>query len=256
MPLTGVGHADLPLQCAFKDRAESVQSWFRARLCSPEGQYGGRSAKTLDITKVVATVERSFGFIEAVVGRLFQKRKHSLSDRKALRLSAPFSLPNLVSEMICMPTARDPDTDPWMVDSTMWLVTPEQTLTAASFSGLGEKSLRIPGVAVLTFSKSIVDRMGELSGLVEATWLGPHHHPYGTVEIVKQGEYDGVNVTLLVPPMGASPLACIVEDLASCGVRGVFLVCATWSLGPPVQLGIIRGTSSGQRLRLVDAMNV
>jgi uridine phosphorylase len=37
--------------------------------------------------------------------------------------------------------------------------------------------------------------------------------------------------------MGASPLACIVEDLASCGVRGVFLVCAAWSLGPPVQLG-------------------
>jgi uridine phosphorylase len=37
--------------------------------------------------------------------------------------------------------------------------------------------------------------------------------------------------------MGASPLACIVEDLAACGVQAVFLVCAAWSLGPPVRFG-------------------
>jgi hypothetical protein len=139
--------------------------------------------------------------------------------------------------MTYMPTVRDPDVDFWMVDSAMWLITPEQTLTAARLSGPGEKSLGIPGVAVLTFNKSIVDRMGELCGLVDATWLGPHHHPYAAAEIVKHGEYDGVDITLLVPPMGASPLACIAEDLASCGAKGVFLVCAAWSLGTPVQLG-------------------
>jgi uridine phosphorylase len=37
--------------------------------------------------------------------------------------------------------------------------------------------------------------------------------------------------------MGASPLACIVEDLVACGVRAVFLVCASWSLGAPVRFG-------------------
>jgi len=37
--------------------------------------------------------------------------------------------------------------------------------------------------------------------------------------------------------MGASPLACVVEDLAACGVQAVFLVCAAWSLGPPVRFG-------------------
>jgi len=119
----------------------------------------------------------------------------------------------------------------------MWLVNAEQTIAAARLSGVGEKSLTIPGVAVLTFNKSIVDRMGELCGLVDVTWLGPHHHPYVAAEIVKQGKYGGVDVTLLVPPMGASPLACIVEDLASCGVKSVFMVCAAWSLGPPVKLG-------------------
>ena len=129
----------------------------------------------------------------------------------------------------------------------MWLITPEQTLTAARLSGLDEKSLRIPSVAVLTFNKSIVDRMGELCGLVDATWLGPFHHPYAAAEIVKRGEYNGVDLTLLVPPMGASPLACIVEDLASCGAKSVFLACAAWSLGPPVQLGdlIVPAYSAG-----------
>lgn len=42
---------------------------------------------------------------------------------------------------------------------------------------------------------------------------------------------------VLVPPRGASPLPCIVEDLAACGVQAIFLVWATWSLGPPVQFG-------------------
>ncbi len=44
-------------------------------------------------------------------------------------------------------------------------------------------------------------------------------------------------MAVVVPPMGASPLSCVIEDLAARGVSGVFLVCAAWSLGPPVQLG-------------------
>lgn len=37
--------------------------------------------------------------------------------------------------------------------------------------------------------------------------------------------------------MGASPLACIVQDLVACGAEAIFLACAAWSLGPPVQFG-------------------
>ncbi|MGC9530497.1 MAG: hypothetical protein ACP5G2_07845 [Candidatus Bipolaricaulaceae bacterium] len=39
------------------------------------------------------------------------------------------------------------------------------------------------------------------------------------------------------PPMGASPLACVLEDLAASGVQLALLVCAAWSLGPPVRFG-------------------
>jgi uridine phosphorylase len=119
----------------------------------------------------------------------------------------------------------------------MWLISPEQTLAAAMRSGFHEESLRIAEIAVLTFNKSIVDRMTELCGLSDARWLAAHHHPYATAEVVKRGKCDGFDVAVLVPPMGASPLGCVVEDLASCGVKGVFLVCAAWSLGPPVEAG-------------------
>jgi uridine phosphorylase len=37
--------------------------------------------------------------------------------------------------------------------------------------------------------------------------------------------------------MGSSPLACVLEDLAACGVKAIFLACASWSLGAPVEPG-------------------
>ena len=116
-----------------------------------------------------------------------------------------------------------------------WLITPEQTLSVARQAGLSDEQLTMPGIAVLTFNKAIMDRLEELCGLEDVKWLGPQHHPYAAAEIVKRGAFEGIGVTVLVPPMGASPLACIVEDLVTCGVKAVFLACAAWSLGPPVQ---------------------
>jgi len=118
-----------------------------------------------------------------------------------------------------------------------YLITPQQTLSAARQDGLGDGELRITGIAVLTFSKTVVDRLEELCGLEDAAWLSPRHHPYDVPRIVKRGTFHGLEVTLLVPPMGASPMSCIVEDLVACGAEGVFLVCAAWSLGPPVRPG-------------------
>ncbi|MGA9349565.1 MAG: hypothetical protein WBW48_12300 [Anaerolineae bacterium] len=119
----------------------------------------------------------------------------------------------------------------------MGLITPEQTLSVARQAGLGDEALKLSGVAVLTFSKSVVDRLDELCALEDVEWISSFHHPYAAAHIVKRGKFDGLDVTVLVPPMGASPLACIVEDLAACGVQAVFLVCAAWALGPPVQFG-------------------
>ena len=117
------------------------------------------------------------------------------------------------------------------------LITPEQTLSAARQAGLDDRELKITGMAVLTFSKAIADRLEELCGLQDSEWLSPSHHPYSASRIVKRGAFQGWGVTVLVPPMGASPLACIIEDLVTSGVKVVFLVCAAWSLGPPIQFG-------------------
>lgn len=126
-----------------------------------------------------------------------------------------------------------------------WLVTPEQTLSAARQAGLSDDLLHLGGIAVLTFSKAVVDRLEELCALKDVAWLSPSHHPYAAPHIVKRGAFRGLNVTALVPPMGASPLSCIVEDLVICGIEAIFLVCAAWSLGPPVRFGeLIVPTSS------------
>jgi len=118
-----------------------------------------------------------------------------------------------------------------------FLITPQQALSAARRSGLDDERLTLSGVAVLTFSKAVVDRLEALCDLKDAAWLAPQHHPYAAARVVKRGAFEGLDLMVLVPPMGSSPLACIVEDLVACGVRVVFLVCAAWSLGPPVQFG-------------------
>jgi uridine phosphorylase len=118
-----------------------------------------------------------------------------------------------------------------------WLITSEQTLSVARQAGLTDEEWKLAGVAVLTFSKAVVDRLEALCELEDVVWIAPQHHPYAAAEIVKRGAFEGIGITVLVPPMGASPLACIVEDLAVCGVQAIFLVCAAWSLGPPVQFG-------------------
>ena len=117
------------------------------------------------------------------------------------------------------------------------LITPQQAAAAGRRAGLTDEDLQLDGIAVLTFNRSIVERLGELCDLEDASWLGPHVHPYAGPRVVKRGERDGLGIAVLVPPMGASPLACTLEDLIAGGVRAVFLACAAWSLGPPVSFG-------------------
>jgi uridine phosphorylase len=118
-----------------------------------------------------------------------------------------------------------------------YLITPQQTLQAARSAGVHAEDLDLAGISVVTFSKSVVDRLDELATLRDTMWFSARHHPYATARVVKRGEYRRVDVTVVVPPMGASPLACILEDLVACGAQVIFLVCAAWSLGPPVEFG-------------------
>jgi hypothetical protein len=64
-----------------------------------------------------------------------------------------------------------------------------------------DTTLALSGIVVLTFSKGVQD----------------------------------LDIIALIPPMGASLLACVVENLVVCGVDAIFLACAAWSLGPPIR---------------------
>jgi uridine phosphorylase len=99
--------------------------------------------------------------------------------------------------------------------------------------------MALSGIAVLTFNRGIVDRLEQICHLEDAEWISRCHHPYAAARLAKRGEFDGLDVIVLVPPMGASPLSCMIEDLVACGVQAVYLACAAWSLGPPVQFGDI-----------------
>jgi uridine phosphorylase len=118
-----------------------------------------------------------------------------------------------------------------------YLITHEQTLSVVRHAGLGKNSLALSDIAVLTFSMAVEDHLTRICELKEMEWISPRHHPYGVAVSVRRGTYQGRDVIVLVPPMGASPLACILEDLIACGIQVVFLVCAAWSLGPPVEFG-------------------
>ncbi len=118
-----------------------------------------------------------------------------------------------------------------------FLVTPHQTLAVANQAGLSNKKLALSGLAVLTFSKLVMDRLEELCALTDLEWISSAHHPYAAPNVIKAGTYEGMDVTVLIPSMGASPMACVVEDLVICGAEAIFLVCPAWSLGSPLQFG-------------------
>jgi uridine phosphorylase len=128
-----------------------------------------------------------------------------------------------------------------------YLITAEGTLAAARRDGVEESALKVERFAVMTFNRAVLDRLTERCGLADVGWLSPRHHPYAAPEVVKRGTYQGVGVTVLVPPLGASPLACVAEDLVACGAKVLVLACAAWSLGEPVRFGdlVVPRTSIG-----------
>ena len=85
------------------------------------------------------------------------------------------------------------------------LVTPQQTLAAARKAGLDEEQLQLSGLAVLTFSRAVVERLDVLCALQDGAWISPSHHPYAAPHVFKRGMFQGIEVVALVPPMGASP---------------------------------------------------
>jgi len=90
-----------------------------------------------------------------------------------------------------------------------------------------------PNVMII-FSRGLLNYLKEEVTLEESDWLLPFH-PYGSEKLFR-GNYNNIPITIILPPMGASPMASIAEDLIFCGAKRILLVCGSWGIGKKVKL--------------------
>ncbi len=113
----------------------------------------------------------------------------------------------------------------------MYMITPQDVEREARADGLTTEELRVPDTIFLTFNRPVVEELIRLCALKEWDWKVAKYSPYSPVQRAWRGTYNSHNVAVLAPPMGASPLASVCEELIHFGGKVIFLLCACWSLG-------------------------
>lgn len=91
-----------------------------------------------------------------------------------------------------------------------------------------------PNVMII-FSGFLLNYLKEKIKMEQIEWL-MRFHPYSAPEHMYRGKYKECPFTVLIPPMGASPMASIAEDLIFCGAKTILLVCGSWGMGDKVKL--------------------
>ncbi len=105
---------------------------------------------------------------------------------------------------------------------------------AIKFAGKKKEDFEIDPIIILFFSKSLIDYLKENAKVNEIEWLTPFH-PYGGGNVFKIN-YKGMKFTAISPPMGASPIASVIEDVISLNAKLILLVCGSWGIGKNVKL--------------------
>ncbi|MFX1571740.1 MAG: hypothetical protein ACFFB0_03250 [Promethearchaeota archaeon] len=107
--------------------------------------------------------------------------------------------------------------------------------TAIKSSGKSKKDFEVDPNIFLIFSRYLLEFLTEKAELESFEWLTPYH-PYAAPEKIFRGKYHDIPLTILIPPMGASPMASIAEDLIQCGAKLILLICGSWGIGKDVKL--------------------
>lgn len=87
---------------------------------------------------------------------------------------------------------------------------------------------------ILLFSNYLLEYIKKETNMRPDEWLAPYH-PYASNQIFK-GNFDGISISAIIPPMGASPIASTAEDLITCGTKVILLVCGAWGIAKNVKL--------------------
>jgi uridine phosphorylase len=94
------------------------------------------------------------------------------------------------------------------------------------------QELILDKIAFLVIPRSTLERLLELTNASKADWIPSGFHPYCLPEKVFRGTYEGIRITIIEPIMSSSPFAVQIEDLITCGIETIFLLCGAWALGP------------------------
>ena len=105
---------------------------------------------------------------------------------------------------------------------------------AIKVSNKNKSDFKINDYAILLFSKSLLDYLIKEAKMESKEWLAPYH-PYASNQIFN-GNFDGISISAIMPPMGASPIASVAEDLITCGAKVLLLVCGAWGIAKSVKL--------------------
>ncbi|NHJ25744.1 MAG: hypothetical protein EAX89_14275 [Candidatus Lokiarchaeota archaeon] len=97
-----------------------------------------------------------------------------------------------------------------------------------------ENEFQVNPIVIITFSRFLIEFFKAQITLIEDNWLMPYH-PYASNPIFR-GSYNNKNITIINPPMGASPISTIVEDLIFCGAEVILLACGSWAIDNNIQL--------------------
>ncbi|MFX1316289.1 MAG: hypothetical protein ACFE9T_10525 [Promethearchaeota archaeon] len=106
--------------------------------------------------------------------------------------------------------------------------------TAMKASKKKREDFDVDPYVILFFSGFSLEYLKKEVNVEKTEWLVPYH-PYAAGELFK-GTYQGIPITAISPPMGASPISTITEDLISCGAKVLLLVCGAWGIGRKVKL--------------------
>ena len=114
---------------------------------------------------------------------------------------------------------------------TRYMINPGDIKKNALARGISPEFLDVSPNVILTFNKAILDYLRGSCGLRERRFLNRELSPYSCASESLEGMFEGRNISVFVPSMGASPIAAFCEELIYFGARRIFLLCASWSLG-------------------------
>ncbi len=114
------------------------------------------------------------------------------------------------------------------------LTSKDVVLAAMQSSNKNMEDFKVDPNVMIVFSGALLNYLKEKANLEQLDWLLPFH-PYGS-ERLHRGKYEHIPLTVIVPPMGASTMASVAEDLIFCGSKVILLVCGSWGIGEKVEL--------------------